>query len=111
MDLLRKCLLDYKQASAKQDAHVCLTDLSVSVSLRAQSSDSLSTPRAALPTARRAWLLLTFPCFHAAKSSPPFLHMPLDIKALRGVGIDRELIAMTGVDTTSVSREGTAEVD
>lgn len=43
------------------------------------------------PNPSSSFLLLRHP-------SPPFLHMPLDFKDLEGVGIDAELVALTGVE-------------
>lgn len=49
-------------------------------------------------------------CPSTAKPSPPFLHMPLDFKDLKGVGIAPELVALTEMDTAPGSEEVAVEV-
>ncbi|CAM9182635.1 unnamed protein product, partial [Choristocarpus tenellus] len=53
-------------------------------------------------------------------ASPPFLHMPLDFKNLEGIGVDPEMVAMTGVEPCGsgaskfkerVRDEGTRNID
>lgn len=53
-------------------------------------------------------LLLAMPIDET--TSPPFLHMPLDFKELERVGIDADLVALTGSEPIPTACEVVAEV-